>query len=285
MSRLAAARRASASTGERELSRSPSTASRWAASTGDTIGSALFAAGRRTFSRSFKYHRRARAACAAAGQCPNCLVQVDGAPGRARLHGAVARGHARSSTMNASPSLEFDVMRADRPVRRPVHAARLLLQDLHPPAAAVAALREGAARRRRTRPAAQATSTSASGARSTGAATPTCSSSAAASAGLARRDRARPSWAPTSCSPTRAPSRAAGCSPRAATSARASSPRGPREAGVELLSAAPALGFFDGLVPVWQGDTLHQVRAARASSTRPARSSSRSCSPATTCRA
>jgi sarcosine oxidase subunit alpha len=34
-----------------------------------------------------------------------------------------------------------------------------------------------------------------------------------------------------------------------------------RDAGVEVLSRAPALGFFDGLVPVWQGDTLHQVRA------------------------
>jgi sarcosine oxidase subunit alpha len=36
-----------------------------------------------------------------------------------------------------------------------------------------------------------------------------------------------------------------------------------REAGVELLTSAPALGAFDGLVPVWQGDTLHQVRAGR----------------------
>ena len=36
-----------------------------------------------------------------------------------------------------------------------------------------------------------------------------------------------------------------------------------RAAGVEILSRAPALGFFDGLVPVWQGDTLHQIRAAR----------------------
>jgi sarcosine oxidase subunit alpha len=32
---------------------------------------------------------------------------------------------------------------------------------------------------------------------------------------------------------------------------------------VEILTRAPALGFFDGLVPVWQGDTLHQVRARR----------------------
>src|SRR3954453_12726429 len=36
-----------------------------------------------------------------------------------------------------------------------------------------------------------------------------------------------------------------------------------RVAGVEVLTRAPALGYFDGLVPVWQGDTLHQVRAAR----------------------
>jgi sarcosine oxidase, subunit alpha len=36
-----------------------------------------------------------------------------------------------------------------------------------------------------------------------------------------------------------------------------------QEAGVEVLANAPALGAFDGLVPVWQGDTLHQVRARR----------------------
>ena len=31
--------------------------------------------------------------------------------------------------------------------------------------------------------------------------------------------------------------------------------------GVETLSRASALGYFDGMVPVWQGDTLHQIRA------------------------
>ncbi len=36
-----------------------------------------------------------------------------------------------------------------------------------------------------------------------------------------------------------------------------------REAGVEMLAGAPALGCFDGLVPVWQGATLHQIRARR----------------------
>jgi sarcosine oxidase, subunit alpha len=34
-----------------------------------------------------------------------------------------------------------------------------------------------------------------------------------------------------------------------------------RAAGVEVLTPASALGYFDGMVPVWQGDTLHQVRA------------------------
>ena len=47
---------------------------------GDTVGSALYAAGQRTFSRSFKYHRRRGLLCCA-GQCPNCIVAVDGAPG------------------------------------------------------------------------------------------------------------------------------------------------------------------------------------------------------------
>ena len=34
--------------------------------------------------------------------------------------------------------------------------------------------------------------------------------------------------------------------------------------GVELIAGGSALGSFDGLVPVWQGDTLHQIRAARS---------------------
>ena len=36
-----------------------------------------------------------------------------------------------------------------------------------------------------------------------------------------------------------------------------------REAGAEIIERGSALGFFDGLVPVWQGDTLHQIRARR----------------------
>ncbi|HLY87243.1 MAG TPA: 2Fe-2S iron-sulfur cluster-binding protein [Gaiellaceae bacterium] len=46
---------------------------------GDTIGSALYAAGRRIFSRSFKYHRPRGLLCCA-GHCPNCMMTVDGVP-------------------------------------------------------------------------------------------------------------------------------------------------------------------------------------------------------------
>jgi sarcosine oxidase, subunit alpha len=46
---------------------------------GDTIGSALFAAGRRIFSRSFKYHRPRGLLCCS-GHCPNCMMTVDGVP-------------------------------------------------------------------------------------------------------------------------------------------------------------------------------------------------------------
>src|SRR5690242_21954257 len=77
---------------------------------GDTIGSALYAAGRRTFSRSFKYHRRRGLLCCS-GQCPNCIVSVDGAPG-ARACTEPVRDGMKVKHLNASPGLEFDVMRS-----------------------------------------------------------------------------------------------------------------------------------------------------------------------------
>lgn len=47
---------------------------------GDTVASALYRDGVRTFNRSLKYHRRRGLYCAT-GDCPNCLVNVDGEPG------------------------------------------------------------------------------------------------------------------------------------------------------------------------------------------------------------
>ncbi|MGH2892949.1 MAG: (2Fe-2S)-binding protein, partial [Solirubrobacteraceae bacterium] len=79
---------------------------------GDTIGSALYAAGRRTFSRSFKYHRRRGLMCVA-GQCPNCICAVDGAGGGGvRACTEPAREGITVTHVNALPSLEFDAMRA-----------------------------------------------------------------------------------------------------------------------------------------------------------------------------
>ena len=75
---------------------------------GDTVGSALYAAGRRTFSRSFKYHRRRGLMCCA-GNCPNCIVAVDGAPG-ARACIEPVRDGMSVEHLNAFPSLEFDAM-------------------------------------------------------------------------------------------------------------------------------------------------------------------------------
>ena len=259
MTPAATERGASASTAS-ERCASASTARRCAALEGDTIGSALFAAGRRTFSRSFKYHRPRGLLCCA-GQCPNCLVQVDDAPGVRACTEPVREGM-RVEHMNATPVARLRRDARHRHGRRAVHAARLLLQDLHPAAAPVAAVREGAAPRRRARAAAQEPARARVADR-----VPPPPRRRARRRRRRRRPLAprpqRPSWAPTWCSATRAPSRAGVCSPRAATSTPASSLARAREAGVEVLSSAPALGAFDGLVPVWQGDTLHQVRAGR----------------------
>src|SRR5262245_55715060 len=46
---------------------------------GDTIASALYATGRRVFSRSFKYHRPRGLLCCS-GHCPNCQMTVNGIP-------------------------------------------------------------------------------------------------------------------------------------------------------------------------------------------------------------
>jgi sarcosine oxidase, subunit alpha len=46
---------------------------------GDTVASALYRSGVRVFSRSFKYHRRRGLYCLT-GDCPSCMVNVDGEP-------------------------------------------------------------------------------------------------------------------------------------------------------------------------------------------------------------
>ncbi len=75
---------------------------------GDTIASALTAAGVKILSRSFKYHRPRGLLCCA-GHCPNCLVQVGDEPNvRACTRPVEAGMDVRAQ--NVWPSLEHDLL-------------------------------------------------------------------------------------------------------------------------------------------------------------------------------
>lgn len=80
-----------------------------AAVAGQSVAAALFAAGVRVFSRSFKYHRPRGLFCVA-GDCPNCLMEVDGRP-NVRTCVEPARQGAVVRHQNAWPSLGFDLLR------------------------------------------------------------------------------------------------------------------------------------------------------------------------------
>ena len=73
---------------------------------GETVAAALYAAGVRTFSRSFKYHRPRGLLCVA-GRCPNCLMEVDGTPNVRTCIEPMRQGM-RVRGQHAWPSLERD---------------------------------------------------------------------------------------------------------------------------------------------------------------------------------
>jgi sarcosine oxidase subunit alpha len=75
---------------------------------GDTIASALYRAGIRVFSRSFKYHRPRGLLCVS-GCCPNCLVNVDSTPNVRACITRLEPGM-QVKSQNAWPSLEHDLM-------------------------------------------------------------------------------------------------------------------------------------------------------------------------------
>jgi sarcosine oxidase subunit alpha len=75
---------------------------------GDTVASALYAAGVRVFSRSFKYHRPRGLLCCR-GHCPNCLVNVDGVPSVRACTEPLREGQCVVA-QHAWPSLERDVL-------------------------------------------------------------------------------------------------------------------------------------------------------------------------------
>ena len=74
---------------------------------GDTVGSALAAAGVTITSRSFKYHRPRGLQCMT-GSCPNCLMQIDGVPNVRACTEPVREGM-RVERQNAWPSVDRDI--------------------------------------------------------------------------------------------------------------------------------------------------------------------------------
>jgi sarcosine oxidase subunit alpha len=226
---------------------------------GDTIGSALYAAGQRTFSRSFKYHRRRGLMCVA-GQCPNCICAVDGAPG-ARACTEPVRDGITVTHINALPSLEFDAMRATDLVGGPftppgfyyktfMRPRRLwpLYEKILRNAAGLGKLRhEQPEREWRTEYRRRHADVLVTGGGIAGL------NAAIAAAGLGA-DVVLTDEGPEPGGQQLTEATLGGI---AALVARA------RDAGVEIISRGSALGYFDGLVAIWQNDTLHQVRAAQ----------------------
>jgi len=84
---------------------------------GDTIGSALFAAGQRVFSRSFKYHRPRGLLCCS-GACPNCMLTVDGTP-NVRACVEPVRDGAVVEPQNVLGSLDRDLLSVVDKIGRP----------------------------------------------------------------------------------------------------------------------------------------------------------------------
>jgi sarcosine oxidase subunit alpha len=89
---------------------------RFPAYPGDTIVSALAAAGERVFSRSFKYHRP-RGLLTADHHDPGTILQVDDEPNVRAAHRLVTDGM-RVSSQNTWPSLRFDVKSVNQAVGR-----------------------------------------------------------------------------------------------------------------------------------------------------------------------
>ncbi|MGP0100719.1 MAG: 2Fe-2S iron-sulfur cluster-binding protein [Solirubrobacteraceae bacterium] len=224
---------------------------------GDTIGSALYAAGRRTFSRSFKYHRRRGLMCCA-GHCPNCLVAVDGAPGVRACTEPVREGM-RVEHLNATPGLELDAMAVTDVLGGPFTPPGFYYKTFIRPrrlwpvyewvlrhAAGLGRLPERQAERTwRTEYRRRHADVLVVGAGHAGLSAAIAAAELGADVVLADEGPepgGRLLWE-------------GGHDQARTLTARA------REAGVEILCSAPALGHFDGLVPVWQGNTLHQVRA------------------------
>jgi len=226
---------------------------------GDTIASALYAGGQRVFSRSFKYHRKRGEICGC-GQCANSLVTVDGAPGVRACGEPLVEGM-RVEHQNAWPSLGFDVMAAtDRfggPFTPPgfyyktfIRPRRLwpLYEKVLRRAAGLGRLPKRQEERTwETEYRRRHCDVAVLGGGGAGLSAALRAAELGADVVLVDDDVEPGGALLVEGEHERARDLAARCA----------------EAGVEIIFGGSALGYFDGLVAVWQGDTLHQVRAAR----------------------
>jgi len=112
---------------------------------GDTVASALYRAGQRIFSRSFKYHRPRGLLCLA-GKCPNCLMNVDGAPNVRTCMTPVRAGMnvARLNFSHGTHEEHGKVIRSVRAISARLGQSVGILQDLCGPKIRTGALQGGA---------------------------------------------------------------------------------------------------------------------------------------------
>jgi len=225
---------------------------------GDTIVSALYASGQRTFSRSFKYHRPRGELCGC-GQCANSLVNVDGRPGVRGCSEPITEGM-RVTHQNAWPSLNFDVMRVTDKFGGPftpvgfyyktfIRPRRLwpVYEKILRRAAGLGRLpRQQAERNWETEYRRRHCDVLVVGGGIAGLSAAIEAAEAGLDVVLCDDDVAL-----------------GGLLLVEETGDRANELlKRAQASGVETLTRGVALGFFDGLVPVWQGDTLHQIRAS-----------------------
>jgi sarcosine oxidase subunit alpha len=226
---------------------------------GDTIASAMFAGGRRTFSRSFKYHRPRGLLCCA-GQCPNCLVSVDGDTG-VRACTEPAREGMRVRHLNAAPSLDRDAMRIVDAVGGPFTPPGFYYKTFKRPRRLWPlyehVLRRAAGLGRASKPRAEREWRTDYRRRHADVLVV-----GAGPAGLAAATRAAELGADVVLA-DEGPEPGGHLLERGEAGRARELTAGALEAGVELISPGTALGFFDGLVAIWERDTLHQVRAER----------------------